>query len=300
MPRPVTSRHARSTSGLSASPAATIPRSAGSGASVARLAITRYSVGAMHSTLTRSRASSSRRSPGSKRASCSSVAAPDSHGAMNTLRADFDHPEAAVHHTSSPRARAQPVGGLQALAEQVALAVHHRLGLAGGAAGEGDQAGVLGRQLGGRGRWGVEQRVVRHQHHLDVRRAPVAARGIARPGRCARLGWLPLQRSFQLGPVALVGEHQPWPGDREAQTQVLGAQLLGARQHDGAEAEAGEHREHPLGAVADQRHHHVAAPHAAAGERAGEAGAALGDLAEAPLAARAVAGQLDQRELVGG
>ena len=29
-------------------------------------------------------------------------AAPDSHGAMNTLRADFDQPLAAVHQTSSP------------------------------------------------------------------------------------------------------------------------------------------------------------------------------------------------------
>jgi hypothetical protein len=87
---------------LSASPAAIIVRSAGSGLSETRLAIMRYSVGAMHSTLTRSAARTSSRSAGSKRASCSSAAAPRSHGAMNALRADFDQPVAAVHHTSSP------------------------------------------------------------------------------------------------------------------------------------------------------------------------------------------------------
>ena len=99
---PVASRHARSTSGFSASPAATIVRRCSSGRTLARLEITRYSVGAMQSTFTRSRASSSTRSAGSKRASCRSAAAPFSHGAMKTLRADFDHPLAAVHHTSSP------------------------------------------------------------------------------------------------------------------------------------------------------------------------------------------------------
>ena len=77
-------------------------RTCASARSVVRFAITRYSVGAMHSTFTRSRSSSSTRSLASKRASCSSAAAPLSHGAMNTLRADFDQPLAAVHHTSSP------------------------------------------------------------------------------------------------------------------------------------------------------------------------------------------------------
>jgi hypothetical protein len=70
------------------------------------LAITRYSVGAMQSTFTRSRSRTSNRSSGSKRASCSSAAAPRSHGAMKALRADFDQPLAAVHHTSSPGAGA--------------------------------------------------------------------------------------------------------------------------------------------------------------------------------------------------
>ena len=102
--------------------------------SVARLAITRYSVGAMQSTSTRSRAISSSRSCGSKRASCSSAAAPRSQGAMNALRADFDQPAAAVHQTRSPGSRRQPVLGLQLLAGQIALAVQDRLRLARGAA----------------------------------------------------------------------------------------------------------------------------------------------------------------------
>ena len=68
--------------------------------SVARLAITRYSVGAMQSTSTRSRAIRCSRSCGSKRASCSRAAAPRSQGAMKALRADFDQPAAAVHQTS--------------------------------------------------------------------------------------------------------------------------------------------------------------------------------------------------------
>ena len=68
--------------------------------------MTRYSVGAMQSTFTRSSESSATRSAGSKRASCSSAHAPRSQGAMKTLRADFDQPLAAVHHTSSPAAGA--------------------------------------------------------------------------------------------------------------------------------------------------------------------------------------------------
>ena len=98
--------------------------------SVARLAITRYSVGAMQSTSTCSRSISSSRSCGSKRASCSSAAAPRSQGAMNALRADFDQPAAAVHQTSWPGCGREPVLGLQLLAGEVALAVQHGLRLA--------------------------------------------------------------------------------------------------------------------------------------------------------------------------
>ena len=67
---------------------------------------------------------------------------------MNTLRADFDQPEAAVHHDSSPGARREPVLGLDVLAREVALAVQDRLRLARGPAGEGDQARVVGLELG--------------------------------------------------------------------------------------------------------------------------------------------------------
>ena len=49
---------------------------------------------------------------------------------MNTLRADFDQPLAAVHQTSSPGARREPVLGLQALAVEIALRVDDRLRLA--------------------------------------------------------------------------------------------------------------------------------------------------------------------------
>ena len=77
-------------------------RSAGSGRSSARFASTRYSVGAWQRTSTRSRSISSSRSAASKRPSTIIAAAPQSQGATNTLRADFDHPVAVVHQTSSP------------------------------------------------------------------------------------------------------------------------------------------------------------------------------------------------------
>ena len=53
---------------------------------------------------------------------------------MNALRADFDQPAAAVHQTSWPASRGEPVLGLQALAGEVALAVQDGLRLAAGAA----------------------------------------------------------------------------------------------------------------------------------------------------------------------
>ena len=66
---------------------------------------------------------------------------------MNALRADFDQPLAAVHHTRSPGARVEPVLGLKQLAREVALAVDDALRLAGSAAGERDQARVGGREF---------------------------------------------------------------------------------------------------------------------------------------------------------
>src|SRR4029077_7287206 len=65
---------------------------------------------------------------------------------------------------------------------------------------------------------------------------------------------------------------------------------------DRADAKARDHRQHPLGPVADQRHHHVAAADPARGERAGHSRPALAHPAEAPPASRALAGELHERD----
>ena len=168
--------------------------------------------------------------------------------------------------------RRQPVLGLHALAGQVALAVEHRLGLAGRAGGEGDEARVLVGELDGGHRLGGGQLRPGHDEHVGVGR-----------------------RLAEHAEVALVAHHQPRLRDRQPGAQVARAQLLGARQHDGADAEAGEHGQDPLGPVADQRHHDVAAADPAGGQRARRAGRRLGHLAEAPLRPRAVAAERDER-----
>ena len=82
----------------------------------------------------------------------------------------------------------------------------------------------------------------------------------------------PLQpASSQRRLVADVGDDEPRLRDGEALREILGAQLLGARQHDEALAEAGEHRQRPLRAVADEREDDVAAADAERVERAGQA-----------------------------
>ncbi len=103
-------------------------------------------------------------------------------------------------------------------------------------------------------------------------------------------------RRRQLGGVALVAEDERRPCRVEPQPQVSRPQLLGARQHDGADAEAGDHRQHPFGAVADHRHDDVAAADAAARERPRQPRRSVGDLPERPLPPRPVARQLDQGE----
>jgi hypothetical protein len=70
------------------------------------------------------------------------AAAPVSQGARKTLRADFDQPVAVVHQARSPRA--EPVLGLDLLAEQIAVGVDDAARVAGGARGEDDQRRVLG------------------------------------------------------------------------------------------------------------------------------------------------------------
>ena len=241
-----------------------------------RLAITRYSVGAMQSTLTRSEASSSSRCAGSNRSSWSSAVAPRIHGAMNTFRADFDQPRRGRAPDEIAGPRVEPVLGLEPLAGQVALAVDDARRLAGGAAGERDQARVVRLELGGRGRLGVEQRLVGDGQ--DRARRGARARSSAS--------------------VALVGDDQLRLRGRDPLREVLGPELLVARERNRADPEARDHRQHPLGAVADHGHHDVAAFDAVGGERAREARAAVGDLGEAPLAPAAVAGELDQRRAV--
>jgi hypothetical protein len=103
------------------------------------------------------------------------------------------------------------------------------------------------------------------------------------------------ERQLQLCPVARVGDDQLRLGDGQAQAQIFRPQLLGARQNDRADPETGAHRENPLRAVADQRHHDVARADPARAQRPRQRGAAGGDLGERPLAPRAVPRELDQR-----
>ena len=151
--------------------------------------------------------------------------------------------------------------------------MHGRPRPAGGAAREDDQGGRLGIEVDGRGRLGGEDRRVGDG---DDRR-PVGRVGAA-----------------ELTQIALVGDHHPRPGEIEPGLQVGGAQLLGARQDDRADAKAGEHRERPLRAVAHERHDDVAGAHALGLKPAGQPGGRVADLRERPLAPAAVAAQLDQ------
>ena len=229
----------------------------------------------MQRTATGSRSRTARRSCGSKRASCSSAAAPAD------PRRDEDvagrlAPAAgrrAPHELAG--AGVEPVLGLDVLAGEVALGVDDGLRLARGPAREGDEARVLGVELDRRRRGGGRvQRLVGDREHRAVR-----------PG------------GVELGAVALVADDRRRPRDVEAQPQVAGAQLLGAGQDDRADAEARDHRQHPLRAVADQRQDDVAAPRRRARASApASARGALGDLAERPLAPAAVAVELDERE----
>ena len=164
------------TSGLSGSPAETRRRTDGSGRSSVRLASTRYSVGAWQTTFTPSRSISSRRSPASKRPSTIIAAAPQSHGARKTLRADFDQPVAVVHQTSSPGSAPSQCTACARWPGQVALRVQRGARLAGGARGEDDERRVVGGEVGDLGgvSWGRSSsraaRDVGHRHVVDPAR----------------------------------------------------------------------------------------------------------------------------------
>ena len=165
-------------------------------------------------------------------------------------------------------AGAEPVLRLHALAGQVALAVANRLRLARRAGRERDQRRILRPELHrGRGRRGVD-RLVRD--------------GEQRPGEAG------VAHRVDVAPVGHDDArlHEVHPG-----AQVLGAQLFGARQRDRADAEAGDHRLHPLRAVPDHGHHDVASRHAELEHPASHSRRPLGELAEAELATRAVPGE---------
>ena len=159
---------------------------------------------------------------------------------MKALRVDFDQPGAAVHQAISPSRAPNQCSACRSLAGQVALRVDDAARLAGRARGEDDRRRV-GRGRGRPSRPGSPGRGPRRRPGPG---RPCPCRGCrraARPGSAAS----PTQ-SF--GPAAA-----------RPQLEVLAAQLRVAGQGDGAHPPAGEHRQHPLGAAADQRHDDVAA-----------------------------------------
>ena len=122
----------------------------GTGVRVARLAMRRYSVGAMQRMLTRSRSTSSSRSAGSKRASCSSRRRRTARERRTRcVRTSTSRMRPCTRPPRRARRRATP--GHEPLAGQVALGVDDRLGPAGGAAREDDQARVVEGELDGGG-----------------------------------------------------------------------------------------------------------------------------------------------------
>ena len=171
------------------------------------------------------------------------------------------------------RAGVEPVLALQALAGEVALGVDDGLRLARRAAREGHQARVLGAELGRR---------------RGGRVTPAAPGRPHRPPAPARLAQDRL--------VALVADDDRRIGDLEPQPQVLGAQLLGAREDHVPLPEARHHRDDPLRTIADEREHDVAAPQAHGVQAGRERPRVRRDLAEGPLPPGAVAGELDERQ----
>ena len=148
----------------------------------------------------------------------------------------------------------------------------YRLGLARRARGEDHQGRVVGAHVGGGRRHARIQALVR-----DAQDRAVEA-GLGHHRR-----------------VALVGHHHPRLHGLHARAKVAGAELLGARLRHRPEAPGSDHRVHPLGTVAHQGHHHVAAPHTARRESARQPRRAVGHLGEGDLPARAVARECQQR-----
>ena len=170
---------------------------------------------------------------------------------------------------------AEPVLGLRALSGQVALGVQGRAGLARRPGREDDQRRVAGGEVGDRGRRLL--RAILVQGSADLGQGHVRD-----PVR-------------QLAEQVLVADAECRACGRGAQREVLAAQLGVAGQRHRAHPPAGEHRQHPLQAVADQGHDDVAAVDAAGGERPREPGGHRDQLAEVPDAPPAVARDRDQR-----
>ena len=169
----------------------------------------------------------------------------------------------APHEVAGPGV--EPVLGLHALAGEVALGVEDRLGLAGRAARERDEARVLLGQLGRARRLGASGSAP----HGDPDRRAVPA-GLRRAPSALRSS-----QTTTRGSVA-----------SRRSRRSFGAQLLGARQDDEALAEAGDHRRRPTRAgcrrASGRRRR---AGRRGASSARGEPGRAVGDLAEAPTRA---------------
>ena len=171
----------------------------------------RYSVGDWQSTATSCSATIARRSSGSKRASWSRHAAPAVHGATNALRADLDHPLAAVHHEQLARARAQPVLCLHRLAAQVRLGVHDAARLARRAGREDQQ-----RRVGRRGVGDID---------AGARRGQPVGIDVDQTRRVLRIS----HRALELGHVGARGEHEGRSGALHPEGDVLGAAAAPSR-----------------------------------------------------------------------
>jgi hypothetical protein len=169
------------------------------------------------------------------------------------------------------------VSRLKLLAAEKALGVENPARRCRRARGKHDQGGVGGSQLGGLG--GGFLRTLLVQHLVDVRR-----RHRRHP-------------AGKLGQVLVLSDRQPRVCRGDPVGEIGAAQLRVARQRDRADPEAGQHREHPLGAVSDQGQDDVPAPDPARRQRPGEASGAGAELAEVPDAAPAVAVDRDERRL---
>ena len=91
--------------------------------------------------------------------------------------------------------------------------------------------------------------------------------------------------------------HADTSDEVHARAQVLGAQLLGAGQGHRPDPEARDHRQHPLRAVPDHGHHHVAAGHPLAHQVPPEPASQGLYLAEAEHASGAVPPDCDKRRI---